>query len=102
MELSKLSSDVSYNIRLQKILNSDYISVVNIRQRCQDSSLQEPMLISLDGRVLNISDCAMDTIDKINFHKRPITRLVFHENIALVGSILTAFVILAGSIYNNI
>lgn len=102
MELSALSSDISYNIRLQKILNSDYINVINVRQRCQDATLQEPAILSLDGRILNIADCAMDTLDKIKFHRKPINRLVLHENLALVGSIFAACVILVGSIYNNI
>lgn len=102
MELYQISTDQAYNVRLQKILSSDYISVVNLRQRCQDATIQEPMLLSLDGKVLDIEDCAMDTIDRIAFHKKPIMRLTFHENLALVGSILTACVILAGSTYNII
>lgn len=97
-----LPGSTGYMIRMQRVMNGDYMEAVQVRQRCQDAVLYDPILLSVDGKVLNISDCAMDTIDRLNYHRRRTIVPDLHKNLAVVGSIFAVVLTLATSFYNSL
>lgn len=97
-----IDKDYAYALRMQTIFNSPYRTVIHIRQKCGDTTLQTPMYVSHDSKNLNIYDCAMDLIDlfkthRFNFH----TNTNQHKFLAFFGSLLCVILILFSSVYNH-
>jgi hypothetical protein len=100
--LYSLDESKSYSIKLKTVIDSkDYITVNSVRNKCLDANLKTPIVLSYHGKILNVSDCAMDEMDAIR-HYRQKTCFKNHKNMSLIASVVAFFTILSMSVYNQI
>lgn len=87
---------------MRSILESPYKTIFHIRQSCSDASLQKRMPLSLDGRALNVNDCAMDLIDLMsnNDKESPLPPTQFRL-LSLIGSLLCVVLLFFSGLYNH-
>lgn len=97
-----LDTNTSYALRLYSVLNTDYMTGRAVRHKCSDAIMNYKMFLSLDGSVIDNSDCVMDEIDlsKFSYFNKEKTVEKYKVIMTIISSIFCTIILLLTSFFN--